>query len=289
MTRRFPRGGTPTSPVRSAKLPDPPIFTDRKDPTFESWRLQVQGKLTVNADHFSSTYARKTYVFNRTGGDAQRHLLPRLASDALEPFQDDEDMLEHLASIYIDPFKKSNARRDYHRLRMKPSESFSIFYTTFLHLAGEASIPQEDYLPDLHSKLTLELRRALLTVYPNMKTQREYSLQCLSADQELREIKLQTERLRPKNPPPATSTPLVTRPKADPIIPSSNPRSPTSHGDSLANHRPTYGDPQKQALSDQGLCFSCHKPGHMARDCPEKSKKAALVQEIETDAGKEQP
>ena len=30
----------PAIPTKSAKIPDPPILTDGKDPTFESWKLQ---------------------------------------------------------------------------------------------------------------------------------------------------------------------------------------------------------------------------------------------------------
>ena len=50
--------------AKSAKIPDPPILTDGKDPTFESWRLQIRGKLRVNADHFPTDEARMTYVFS---------------------------------------------------------------------------------------------------------------------------------------------------------------------------------------------------------------------------------
>ena len=55
---------------------------------------------------------------------------------------------------------------------MKATETFTNFYTRFLHLAGEGRIPEEDLCPDLYDKLTLELQHAialteeaLLTVY----------------------------------------------------------------------------------------------------------------------------
>jgi hypothetical protein len=65
------RASTPASGSgKSTKLPDPPILTDGKDPTYERWRVQMQDKLTVNADHFQSVKAKKAYVFNRTSGDA---------------------------------------------------------------------------------------------------------------------------------------------------------------------------------------------------------------------------
>jgi hypothetical protein len=36
----------------SKKRPDPPIFSDGIDLTFESWKIQIQAKLRVNTDHF---------------------------------------------------------------------------------------------------------------------------------------------------------------------------------------------------------------------------------------------
>ena len=62
--------------TKSAKIADPPILADRKDPTFKSWKLQIQGKLQVNADHFPTDEAQMAYVFSQTGGDAQGHLQP---------------------------------------------------------------------------------------------------------------------------------------------------------------------------------------------------------------------
>ena len=48
---------------------------------------------------------------------------------------------------------------------MKTIKTFSTFYTRFLHLAGQAQIPQEDLLPDLFNKLILDLQRAVLLVF----------------------------------------------------------------------------------------------------------------------------
>jgi hypothetical protein len=71
LDRAESRSTTPnSSPGKPLKLPDPPPFTDGKDPTFDRWRVQIQDKLRVNADHFQSMEAKKAYVFNRTGGDA---------------------------------------------------------------------------------------------------------------------------------------------------------------------------------------------------------------------------
>jgi len=60
LAHRLTRTDPPAAPVapaalaKSAKIPDPPLLTDGKDPTFDSWKIQVNGKLTVNADHFAN-------------------------------------------------------------------------------------------------------------------------------------------------------------------------------------------------------------------------------------------
>ena len=90
---------------KTTKIPDPPLLTDGKEPTFESWKLQIQGKLQVNSDHFFSNKARIAYVFSRTGGNAQKHLQPRYDEDSKDLFQSDEEMIKYLASIYKDPHR----------------------------------------------------------------------------------------------------------------------------------------------------------------------------------------
>jgi len=45
------------------------------------------------------------YVFGRTGRDAQMHLRPRYAQDLAEPFLSKEEIINHLSSIYKDPFR----------------------------------------------------------------------------------------------------------------------------------------------------------------------------------------
>ena len=73
-------------------------------------------------------------------------------------------MIKHLASIYEDPFWVRNARRDYRKLMMRSTETFTDFYTRFLHLASEGQIPDEDLRLDLYDKLTLELQRAIALI-----------------------------------------------------------------------------------------------------------------------------
>jgi len=45
------------------------------------------------------------YVFGHTGGDAQTHLRPQYVEELVDPFISKKDIINHLFSIYEDPFK----------------------------------------------------------------------------------------------------------------------------------------------------------------------------------------
>ena len=114
---------TPTSTVTSTKttkLPDPEPLSDGKTPTFENWKIQIEGKFTANHDHFPTEQTKMIYVFGRTTGDAQTYLRPRYNSEE-DSFVTAQEMIDHLGGIYLDPFKVKNARQNYRRLSMKPT------------------------------------------------------------------------------------------------------------------------------------------------------------------------
>ena len=45
------------------------------------------------------------YIFSRTSRDTQTHLRPRYTADLADPFVSEEEIINHLSSIYKDPFK----------------------------------------------------------------------------------------------------------------------------------------------------------------------------------------
>ena len=64
------------------------------------------------------------YVFGCTGGDTQTHLYPQYAANSADPFVLEEKIIDHLSSIYEDPFKVQNTRLNYKSLNMKTMETF---------------------------------------------------------------------------------------------------------------------------------------------------------------------
>ena len=72
--------------VKSTKIPDPKQFSNGQNSNYESWKTQIEGKLTENQDHFPSKQAKMIYFFGRTTGDAQKHLKSRYSSDVENPF-----------------------------------------------------------------------------------------------------------------------------------------------------------------------------------------------------------
>ena len=95
-------------------------------------------------------------------------------------------MIQHLAAIYVNPNKVQDARYDYNRLMMKPSQPFVEFQTQFLHLVGEAQTLAKNLHLDLYNKLTTQMQEKLAVHLRTLDTFVKLSACCLSLDSELK-------------------------------------------------------------------------------------------------------
>ena len=286
IVRSLGRSGTPFGTSKSTKLLDPPIFTNGKDPTFESWKLQIRDKLQVNSDYFPTEEARIAYVFSCTGRDAQAHLHPRYTKTSEDPFLTDQEMINYLSSIYEDLYKVQNACLKYKGLIMKPTETFADFYTCFLHLAGQAKIPKEDLRPDLFDKLTLELQRTVLLVYLLLTTVKALADECLSLDQGLRRIKERSNCVKSQARTAtalARKTALMTAVRNTATTAAMVRNAAATPAKTFSREAtPNYVRPSHLEPSNQGACFSCSKKGHYALDYLTKGIDLTLVvQEVD--------
>ncbi|KUJ19082.1 uncharacterized protein LY89DRAFT_773187 [Mollisia scopiformis] len=158
------------------------------------------------------------YLFDQTTGDAQKHLQPRYDQDSQTRFVSAQEMLDHLAAIYVNPNQVRDARYEYNRLLMMIGQPFAEFQTQFLHLAGQAQTPAEDLRLDLYDKLTTQLQRGIAPNLRSLDTYAELAASCQSLDTELKRITARESQQRrqrstvispPAIPPASTTTRLT--------------------------------------------------------------------------------
>ena len=53
------------------------------------------------------------FLFRLTTNDTQKHLEPRYQTGRANQFETAQEMLDYLASIYVNPFKVRNTKHDY--------------------------------------------------------------------------------------------------------------------------------------------------------------------------------
>ncbi|ODM21263.1 hypothetical protein SI65_04316 [Aspergillus cristatus] len=141
-----------TSVRKTTKIPDPPMLTDGKEPRFEDWLLLMTQKLAANADHFDTSQLRIAYVASRCEDKARKHITPRMRDDAMNPYTDSKDMLDHLKTIYDDPNRVTTAKHQFRQLYMKNGDKFHDFLSEFLYLAAEAGVAEDDWKEELYHK-----------------------------------------------------------------------------------------------------------------------------------------
>jgi Skp family chaperone for outer membrane proteins len=193
-------------PRKSARMPDAPMFSDGKEVRYEAWATIVRQKLIANADHYPQPVHRMLYVQSRCEGKAQLHIAPRMDAASSRPYEDEEDILEHLKSVFANPNRKAEAYSAYHQLTMKPRDSFIDFLAEFLQLAEEACVVQENRKRDLYLKLPPLLQnQMMLAVNQSSVSFDAFTEQCQSISHEI-SLQLNRSSGRNKNPRGGAST-----------------------------------------------------------------------------------
>lgn len=119
------------------KFPDPPIFTNGKDPRIDHRLLQLRSKMETIADRMPTESFRMVYVQSRVGGDAMNHLALRLCAGAMIQFVTAQEIINYLEGMYGDPNWKQNSRNKYRALRQKDRD-FNSSWAEFQRLAADS-------------------------------------------------------------------------------------------------------------------------------------------------------
>jgi len=294
------------------RLPDPePFECAEKGPAYNAWSTAVKIKLDEDARDFPTEARRIAYVYGRTIGEAQEILEPRMPRvNPNAPWQSVEEMFETLDSAYGEADPVGTAKKTFRNLFMKKDQTFPQFHVKFLAAASKGQIPKSEWRTELRDKVQTDLRRLIMPVFRTLTTYNEVATAFNEYDQDLRLILAQEARYgtrdsklknndNDKKPTAgATAKPTSGFPtgagRSTTPAPKDNPTPRARAETPFAHARPTYSDPTRQSLSNEGKCFNCQKPGHMARECPEP-RRAASVNEIEEvvgftkESGKEQP
>ena len=170
-TTSFPSSSS-SGDRRSQKLPDPPLFTDGIEPTWEDWQGKIRDKIEINADHFNGTKAVLAYIHSRIAGEAAKATLARRQRGSLNPYLTANELLDELSDLYEDPDKENNYRREYSNLYQGLSK-FSEFYAVFQRLSSYLGYNDKQLMADLREKISNRLRMAWGTLLIKPATLRE--------------------------------------------------------------------------------------------------------------------
>lgn len=267
------------APKRSTKLPDPPIF-ENKEQDIDNWLSRMRNKLKANSDHYHTEEMKIAYTESRIGGDAAKHIAPRMRDTALNRFETAEEIFEYLYQVFGDPDRRHTAQRLYSKL-YQGKKPFAEFWAEFQRLSAELDYNQASMIDDLRYKLSPALQNALINV-PDPIDIYDFARTCQRVDQRLREIQTLSARvergasLKTATPPGGTTlTPQATTAGKDDRI-------------ERVSRRTPHPDPERENLLRTGSCFTCKKPGHRAAECPLKAT-AKTIHELEGDSGNDLP
>ena len=277
---RNSRFGTPLSSQggkaeRSAKLPDPPIFTDGKDPTWDMWQAQIIGKLEVNHDWYENEYAAMTYVASRVGGNAALHITPRWVHGGNNAYNTVDEMMLDLAAVYDNQDRLRTARLAFGRL-YQGEKPFNTFYSDFLMNANIMGLNEQAKIGYLQDKVSYRLKDALATTgteYTSLAALKTYFQR---VDSSLRTYATGGRRggtasaaRNNRYVPTPIASPIPEDPKKanDESQEKATPYRGSYRGGHRGEYRGGYGGRGGIASREGLVCYTCGKPGHISRNC----------------------
>ncbi len=251
---------------RSQKIPDSPLFTDEKNPTWKNWYGKIQDKLEINVDLFSNERVKLSYIHSRLFDDAAEITQARRERDCANLYKIADDLLKELAQLFDDSNKKVNFRREYYNL-VQEFKKFSEFYTQFQRLSFYLGYHEKQLIADLKDKIHSRLWSVWIDqlVQPDFLKEIRFYLIRLNNDQRaIREIKNKIKRVDDLSKTIFHRATVVTQP-----VDHSKPDQLKPRGAVLTS--------VKEADILVESCFICHKSGHSSKECPDRPTRINAV------------
>lgn len=257
------------SQKKSSKLPDGKRFNDGKEPTFESWLIDIENKLEANADHYPTPLSRMQYVKSMCEGEAAEHLIPRFQKNSPGRYRDVDDILEHLKTIYHDANKATKAKRELRRLYQNDTK-FQDFLSKFVLKAQESMLPVAQWKDELYERLSPEMQRQLVKAsYDDDLSYGDFVRECHQTANRL-EIIIENEKRAPKNRGNKNGAGKDNK-KDQNGAAKDDKKDKDDNKDRKDRLKISWAERQK--LIAEGKCFRCKMPGHTANDCNFDEKK----------------
>jgi len=273
--------------VEPSKVRYPTLkFSDhRGDVEYDAWKMDMKLFFEEYSGNFRTGMSQVKAYFKCTAGEAKTIILQRMDPDFAGPFETAADVLRALDHRFHDHNRVQSARAKYNKLEMG-NMSYDDFRNKFTTYATTGKISPARWFDDMCDKISPALKRDIRT--EKYKLDKNYAaLDELLAvlDRESRNIAIEERKQTPfshssdprgilKLPNWRSSTPPPPRADARPRTPS-----PSSNTVSFAPEAPVARRAPSPALTNV-TCFRCHKPGHLAPDCPEAKNVEKLEKKI---------
>ncbi|EED12557.1 conserved hypothetical protein [Talaromyces stipitatus ATCC 10500] len=268
--------GTAPSSSKGPKIPDGKKLTNSNKSRYESWKIDVQGKLRALAHQYNTPESRILYVKLMCEGDAADHLMARMRDDSPDPYLDATDMFEHLDTIYLDANREINAKAEFRQLAQK-SLRFQTFLSKFNLLAMDAKKSRIKWKEELYHRLNPEMKRAMIREANDSTVMyADFVKECTMVANRLEQI-AREEKSAPKDSKDAKDNRDTKSKTSD---------SGKGVGKAL---RVNLSDKEFEELKEARLCFNCKQPGHLNRNCPLRKKNTTEIKWVEVLEDKTEP